>query len=328
MSNITPKIVEANIQAGNLSEASTQVVEVLKDHPESARAHLLKAYILEKQGNKAESQKEYSQVISLDKTGDTINSPMYKALTQEYVVINSVQPQHEESHVMAYFGVTAVLAIIVVLLYKHFTKEPPKRKPVRNFEPQRKADVQKPAAPVVKPVAPAISNFVSPLAQVTPVQQVYPAQQSSSGPGILDIAAGVAIGEVVGNALSHNDRVRTYDYSRPDNDFDQQEWRRSQERRREEERRRNRQDDYVSSVDIPVIDSDPTPTRSSSLSSSSSRSNSWDDDSSSKSSSSSNSSSWGSDSGSSWGSDSGSSWSSSSSDSSSYDSSSSGSSDW
>lgn len=122
--NITPQIVEASISAGNLKDAENQVEQVLKDHPDSARAHLLKAEVLAKEGHLAESQKEFGQVISFDKTGDTVNSPMYKTLTQEYVVLNS----HQEMAGTSWEVIVLILLIILagvwtVLHHKKRRKE-------------------------------------------------------------------------------------------------------------------------------------------------------------------------------------------------------------
>jgi tetratricopeptide (TPR) repeat protein len=106
--NITPQIVEASIGAGNLNEAESQVNDVLSSHPESARAHLLKAEILAKEGYLADSQKEFSKVISLDKTGDTVNSPMYKTLTQEYIVLNG----HRDTAIIGWGWIIFLLIIL------------------------------------------------------------------------------------------------------------------------------------------------------------------------------------------------------------------------
>lgn len=349
MSNITPKIIEANIQAGNLKEAMDQVDDAIKEHPESARAHLLKSYILEKQGHKAESQKEFSQIITLDKTGDTVNSLMYKNLTQEYIVINSVQPQDTGAGFGTYLGFGLVFAFIAFVLYRLFTlpdtwsktnsavpnkpAEPTKpvgvvKKDVASTaatEPATADATQRPAGRfypslnqrVVQPRGTSLSRPVLPQTVVMqdPVQHTTVVHEHhNSGPGIPDIAAGVVVGEAISKAL--------------DNSFYNRKT--AEDSRREEPRHvpayaaPEASIPAPSSYVAPVVPTssykaDDSWTDSRDDSSSSSKSNSWGDSGSSSSSSSSSSDSWGNSSGSD-------SWSDSSSSSSS--SSDSGSSDW
>jgi tetratricopeptide (TPR) repeat protein len=360
--SVTPQIIEANIAAGNYKVAENLVNEALKEHPDSARAHLLKAEVLVKEGNLQESQQEYAKVVGLDKTGDTVNSPMYHSIQQEYVVLNS----HQEASGMSWEVIVLILMIIFagawLVIRKHLEAEKKaqadREKAWADLRAAREADLARsanssrsrkllqeaqaekvssvpvstyaantdPSRPVMPPVtaAPSIVPLAAPPA-ATPSSGAQTVYVPTPTPVIVNTSSNnTTLDTMVGVMAA--EAIMDSGHSR---------------RRREEESYSSRSTTAYDPTPT-YIPAAPTPSRSvsksdwdddsssssSSSGSSSSRSSSWDDDSSSRSSSSSSgSSSWGSSSSysSSSSSDSGSSWSSSSSD---YSSSSSSSSDW
>ena len=74
----TPKQIERALQQQNWSEARGMINETLRDHPESARAHLLDAYLLAAGDRNAQAAaNELNQVVALDHNGDVKGSPLY-----------------------------------------------------------------------------------------------------------------------------------------------------------------------------------------------------------------------------------------------------------
>lgn len=130
-----PKQVEDALSANNFTEAKQMVSQVLAEHPTSARAHLLNAYILAKvDHNKQAANNELRMVESLDKVGDVKNSPLFgrtvaavealpapraQAPVQQSTIqhIQSAPPVQEESsgHGFLLF-LLAVLVIGIIIL--------------------------------------------------------------------------------------------------------------------------------------------------------------------------------------------------------------------
>lgn len=86
----SPKLIEESLMYGDFNRARGMVQEVLREKPESARAHLLYAYILAKADkNAVAASNELDMAIRLDKKGDVKNSPLIGKVSSE---IQNIKP--------------------------------------------------------------------------------------------------------------------------------------------------------------------------------------------------------------------------------------------
>jgi hypothetical protein len=139
----SPKMIEGALQNGNYSDARSMVQQVLEEKPDSARAHLLDAFILiHADHNRQAAAQELDAARRLDTKGDVSGSPLFGRVTAEIdmtkdappvkrqtvaqtpvvqtQVIDSpvyqAPPKHE-SHAGTIFVVILVLVIIAILAY-------------------------------------------------------------------------------------------------------------------------------------------------------------------------------------------------------------------
>lgn len=74
----SPKQIEAALAARDYASAKTMISQVLAERPDSARAHLMKAFVLAASDkNKEAAKAELSIARTLDKNGDVVNSPLF-----------------------------------------------------------------------------------------------------------------------------------------------------------------------------------------------------------------------------------------------------------
>lgn len=76
--DVDPRTVDLLLEQGRLAEAKPLITQALIDHPDSARAHLLNAYVLTVEGYKYSAKDELKLVDELDKKGNVVSSGMYK----------------------------------------------------------------------------------------------------------------------------------------------------------------------------------------------------------------------------------------------------------
>jgi hypothetical protein len=80
----SPKQIEDALAAKHYTEAKGMIAEVIKQKPDSARAHLLNAYVLiHADHNKAAANAELTTASALDKKGDVKNSPLFGRVVAE-----------------------------------------------------------------------------------------------------------------------------------------------------------------------------------------------------------------------------------------------------
>lgn len=335
----SPKMIEGALQNGNYSDARSMVQQVLEEKPDSARAHLLNAYILiHVDHNKQAAAQEVDTARRLDNKGDVKNSPLFGRVTAEIDLTKNAQavvkpapvtqapqvsyspqpavqqapPQHSGGHGFLIFLIIVVIIGIVAYLF------------IRGAT-RRETVVETRYVPPVRDAANVSSGYsgLNSVPAYTPPQRVVyhepapvvvqqaPQQGLGFGGQFAATAGGVVAGELIHDALVKPHRSSLRD----DDDY--------YERRRRERERESSSSAYDSTPVQTYSEPKPVSYASESQSFSSGSDDSWSSrssssDSSSSYSSSSSSSSW--DSGSSSSYDSGSS---------SYDSgSSSSSSDW
>jgi len=277
----TPQEIENDIAGHNYAQARAKVEQVLVEKPNSARAHLLKAFLLvHVDKNVQQAAHEIKQVELYDTKGDVKSSPLFARVVGEMSATKSVvvtkpasTPDHTDEIIMAV--VIIFIAVFLFLMVKAERRIIEARYTPPNDYERTSNGFYTTNRPISTPSYEYRSG--SPVMNTT-----YQPVQPNTGIGVLGTAAAVA-GGVVAGELIHDALTSEKHSKRKTVDENLDDSRSSYTPSYEEER-------YTSS-------------------SSSSSSSSWDSDSSSSYSSSSDSS-WSSDSSSSdssWSSDSGSS---------------------
>jgi hypothetical protein len=320
----SPRDVENSMAQGNFSEAQSMTAEVLREHPESARAHLLNAYLLiHVNHDKTAANAELNTASGLDRKGDVKNSSLFGrtvaeidlqkatapppraqqqlATVQPYGPITYQQPKESGGHGFLIFLllVGAVGTVIVIIFIRG-----------ANNKAQRidHSDIPRGYTPIMTESNSRIESYRSQTSPLYPAIPPYPQQpviiqqqpvaQGSQGLGFGGQMAATAGGVIAGEAIFNAFRPKHSSAG----DYDDT----------EERRRRRDRDSTPAYTPDPYVapDRDPSPVSSSNerASYSSGSDNSWSSGSSSSSdyssSSSDSSSSWSSDSSSSSGGDS------------------------
>jgi hypothetical protein len=287
-----PSQIEDALAAKNYVEARSMVAEVLREKPDSARAHLLNSYLLvHADRNKVAANAELQTAVGLDKRGDVKSSALFGRVVAEIdsVPARPIQAPLPATSAPSGDGFPWVFAILILSvggigLYMvlrrrtglgdaGFSSAPAGSSAPRGATFREAYEGPSTSAP--PPTASVHEHYYTQAAQAQPM-------------GAFGTAASVAGGVVAGNMLSdalrhhHHDAHSTYDNTAA----------RRRHESEEEEARRSR-DSWSSTY------SDPSPVSTSSerssFSSSSSGSDTWSSSSSySSSSDSSSSSDWGS----------------------------------
>jgi hypothetical protein len=280
-----PSQIEDALAAKNYAEARGMVAEVLREKPESARAHLLNAYLLvHADHNRAAANTELQTAASLDKRGDVKSSPLFGRVVAEidaaapaHAVVAAPLPLPDPQPVkddFPWLAVILVLSVAAVGIYLVIRRRYEYDKGTVSFTIY-KTDALQPAQP-----APTHSSM--PPSGVAP-QTATPAPRAStvvhehhyqSAPaaapqsmGAFGTVASVAGGVMAGNALS-----AALMGQRATSSFDEYRARRQREAEEDDERRRRDSFLYSSSNDSSPVS---TSSERSSFSSSSSGSDSW-----------------------------------------------------
>lgn len=89
----SPKLIEDALAAQKYADAKAMVAEVLREKPDSARAHLMNAFILvHADKNRLAAKTELDAATALDKKGDVKNSPLYGRVVAEIDMLKTAQP--------------------------------------------------------------------------------------------------------------------------------------------------------------------------------------------------------------------------------------------
>lgn len=278
-----PSQIEDALAARHYAEARSMVAEVLREKPDSARAHLMNAYLLAHvDHNKQAANAELQSASELDKRGDVKSSPLFGRVVAEIDMLpvpratvaqipGLPRQKSRADEVLVWAVVVACFALLAGWLIVCLATRP--RKTVYLSSGGSSFGGYGHSRPAPPPAPPAPSpSYSTGQAFATTINQANPAM------GAFGMAASVAGGVVAGNVISDMMHHR----QRDDDD---------------ERERRRRESSYA---DTSPAYSDPSPipteTERSSFSSSSSGSDSWSsgDSSWSSSDSSSSSSDWGS----------------------------------
>ena len=274
----TPQEIENDIAGHNYAQARAKVEQVLVEKPNSARAHLLKAFLLvHVDKNVQQAAHEIKQVELYDTKGDVKSSPLFARVVGEMSATKSVvvtkpasTPDHTDEIIMAV--VIIFIAVFLFLMVKAERRIIEARYTPPNDYERTSNGFYTTNRPISTPSYEYRSG--SPVMNTT-----YQPVQPNTGIGVLGTAAAVA-GGVVAGELIHDALTSEKHSKRKTVDENLDDSRSSYTPSYEEER-------YTSSSSSSSWDSD------SSSSYSSSSDSSWSSD------SSSSDSSWSSDSGSS-----------------------------
>jgi hypothetical protein len=267
-----PSQIEDALAGKHYGEAKSMVDEVLRERPDSARAHLLNAYLLAHvDHNRAAANTELQTAVGLDKRGDVKSSALFGRVVAEIDAQSAGRTVAAAQHPApvpaphAADGIDWALIILpglVVGLILYYI-----------LRPSRKSSVTTPFPTTAAYASTFRESYPDPLAsraRATPAptapEPYYPAQQSA--PSALGTVAAVAGGVMAGNAMSA--MLMGGHSSHRHDDEDEQRRRRARD---EEEEERRRRDSWSTTY------SDPSPVSTSSerssFSSSSSGSDSW-----------------------------------------------------
>jgi hypothetical protein len=238
----SPRQIEDALAAGRYNDAQSMVSQVLNERPDSARAHLLNAYLLiHVNHDKTAANAELNTASGLDRNGDVKNSPLfgrvvgeidtYKAaappvrqrtyeqtpFVQQAAVSPVVQSQPKESggHGFLIFVVLLVTGGICVITYLFIRGADERRKLEASYTPYTSSGSRRltqtrgggtynaPYNPPPVPLDPY--PYSSPVIhhQSAPVV-VQQAPQQSFGSQVAATATGVVAGELIHDALVSN----------------------------------------------------------------------------------------------------------------------------
>jgi uncharacterized membrane protein YgcG len=264
-----PSQIEDALAAQHYAEARGMVAEVLREKPESARAHLLSAYLLAHvDRNRQAANAELQSATGLDKRGDVKSSPLFGRVVAEIDMLPSARaadaaappqaPIHTSTTAKNWSTVAWLLVLIAACLAMLYIMVRPKRGIIA-------IAYETPAAP--PHTWASFGGSPSPdRAMPQPVyareQYAAAAVQPGSAMGAFGMAASVAGGVVAGNMISD-----ALHHRRDDTEITRS------RRAQDEDDERRRRDSSSSTY------SDPSPVSTaaerSSFSSSSSGSDSW-----------------------------------------------------
>lgn len=202
----TPGQIEDALSNKNYPDAKSMVQQVLREKPDSARAHLLNAYLLvHVDKNKTAANAELQTAVGLDKKGDVKSSALFGRVVAEIdmapavaraAVTGEVRTLPPETNagrlwiaLVILFWVVALSCLIIWILRQRVTA-----RPAQFFGGNRGPELFAPSTP--HPASPAGGGAYF---QSAPVEMVVRGNQSM---GALGTAASVAGGVVAGNVLS------------------------------------------------------------------------------------------------------------------------------
>jgi hypothetical protein len=114
-----PRQIEDALAAGRYNDAQSMVAQVLNERPDSARAHLLNAYLLiHVQHDKTAANAELNTASGLDRNGDVKNSPLFGRVVGEIDTYKAAAPPtrqrtYEQTPVVSKAAVSPVASPVV-----------------------------------------------------------------------------------------------------------------------------------------------------------------------------------------------------------------------
>jgi hypothetical protein len=224
----SPKEIEADLANHNYSQARAKVEAVIAEKPTSARAHLLKAFLLVHVDNDAAgAASELKLVQQYDKTGDTTSSPLFNRVEGEIKTIMhpvvahtqetppAVTPVVDNSpFIILYIFIGVIVLGFIVMGYVIFkstqTPRPLYNRPA-DTENRFSSNYSKPTSPSaadvstskvgVSPSKPWREERERVVYRDNPVVPAYQPPVQSQGMGMMGTAASVAGGVLAGELL-------------------------------------------------------------------------------------------------------------------------------
>lgn len=230
----SPRQIEDALANGRYSEAQSMVSEVLRERPDSARAHLMNAYLLvHVQHDKTAANAELNTAVGLDQKGDVKNSQLMgrvvgeidaqpaaaRQTVQSTPVVQQAavspvvqyQPEQKSGHGFAvflfvlFFGAVGVLAYLLIRGANRREGERLSRSAYNPYNSPRRIQ-SAPSASLPYNSGPQPSPFDPWL--TTPPQVIHQAQpvivqqpQQSFGSQVAATATGVVAGELIHDAI-------------------------------------------------------------------------------------------------------------------------------
>jgi hypothetical protein len=229
-----PSDIEGAIQAQKYNDAKSMISEVLREKPDSARAHLLNAYVLiHADHNKVAANTELENAVRLDNKGDVKSSALFGRTVAE-IDLQQVKVQPFQTNQVIspaniplepvhkrFFNFLLFLTSITILFFGivavaiHFFRKSDKAE-LPKYTPQFRDDCHTFGA---SSSGLSRNNFVSP-APVAQPQQYYPQPVQTfqpapqQGMGMMgtaaSVAGGVVAGELLADALHHRSRLEEH----------------------------------------------------------------------------------------------------------------------
>lgn len=219
-----PAQIEDALATQHYADARSMINEVLRERPDSARAHLLNSYVLvHVDHNRAAANAELETAKGLDKRGDVKSSPLFGRVVAEIGATAPAKPagakgvsqsdgENAGRVLLIVFGLAA-LGIGLYLIFRILAGRPDSTRVV--FVGGGGGGYSGPAAIATSnPIGPWPGSGGHALAAY-PAAAFSPQVAQPMGP--LGTAASVAGGVVAGNAIS--DLLRSSSHSRRDDDW-------------------------------------------------------------------------------------------------------------
>jgi hypothetical protein len=235
----SPRQIEDALANGRFTEAQSMVSQVLSERPDSARAHLLNAYLLvHVQHDKTAANAELNTAVGLDQKGDVKNSPLMGRVVGEidaqpaaapparHQTVQSTpvvqqaavspvvqyQPEQKSGHgfaifsVVLFFGAVGVLAYLLIRGANRREGERLDRTAYNPYSSPRRiqsapsASLPYNSGPQPSPFDPWLTTPPQVIHQAQPVI-VQQAPQQSFGSQVAATATGVVAGELIHDAI-------------------------------------------------------------------------------------------------------------------------------
>lgn len=205
----SPKQIEDALANKNYADAKSMVQEVLREKPDSARAHLMNAFLLiHVDKNRQAANAELQTAVGLDKKGDVKSSPLFGRVVTEIDIGTSPAKKGPSGADVLEIIAAALLIIFVIAaviaLINMFLDRPASTVFHASGGGNSPVNFGSPSAPS----SPSAGGAYYPHAATTVI-----ATQANQGMGAFGTAAAVAGGVVAGNAISdmlHNSHHRHY----------------------------------------------------------------------------------------------------------------------
>lgn len=214
----TPKQVEDALAANSFPEARQMIIQVIKEHPDSAQAHLLNAYELAAgEHNKVAANNELQLAASLDKKGNVKNSPLFgrteltieniknqqntvqqTAIAPVALQVSNNRSKYPEPQSESHWGATLLFLIVLGIALWYI---------IRRI---RTSSMHSVSVPSYQNNSQTYSQYTAPssTSPIMPVAPVYAAANNGAGMGTAMVAGGLGVvaGAIIADEIITRDR--------------------------------------------------------------------------------------------------------------------------